>query len=357
MVAEGDMKKNAGTAGVFRRAGVPLLLIVGSILAVTAVVEAVSFVLIKLYQDKTVSRNSGLVVTDPKLGTAAPPNAAIRDEYFKKGKPVFDVTYHTDAHGRRVVPVDAPLERGKFAAFFGCSITFGLGVEDRDTLPACFGRAAPEYMPYNFAYQGYGTQQLYLLMQQPVEQEISQSKGVCVYVYFGGHVMRTIGAMRPVNNWARDYPCFELQAGTETPVCRGTFASAHPWRCMMYGMLGKSQTLQYTGITLPLSPGTDQRRLVAVLIRDSMNMFKAKYPGSQFLVLVHPAHCQRVTTFEWIQPWLDKFKVPYFVCDEDLVRQVPFEKRTVDGGHPAPLANEVVARALAGWLEEHKENP
>jgi hypothetical protein len=339
------------------RFGVPLLLVAGSVVFMVALSEAVSAVLIRFTCDKIEQLRPNLAVPDPRVGTTAPPNAAISDTYLRNGKPLYSVTYHTNAQGRRVAPIDAPLERGKFAAFFGCSITFGAGLEDEGTLPACFGRAAPEYMPYNFAYIGYGTQQLYCLMQQPLEKEISQSQGVAVYVYFDNHVMRTIGAMRQVNGWARDYPCFELPEGADAPVCRGTFASAHPWRCKLYGLLEYSQTLKYTGANLPLFPSANHCRLTAVLIRDSMNLFKAKFPNSQFLVLVHPASKPQPEHFAWMQPWLDEYKVPYFFYGEDLVKQVPPEKQTVDGGHPSALANEYTARALASWLQNHKQEP
>ena len=162
--------------------------------------------------------------------------------------------------------------------------------------------------------------------------------------------------MHPVNNWARDYPCFELPEGKETPVYSGTFATAHPWRGMFYGVLGKSKVQQYLQIWLPRTPNDYACHLTGCLIKDSMKMFKAKFPNSRFVVLIVPAHRPRVENLNWIQPWLDKYEIPYFVGDEDVASLLPLERRTVDGAHPTPEANEIVARALASWLGKSGDN-
>jgi hypothetical protein len=52
------------------------------------------------------------------------------------GRLSFDVHYSTDRFGRRMTVVEAPERRRELALFFGCSVTWGAGVEDDQTLPA-----------------------------------------------------------------------------------------------------------------------------------------------------------------------------------------------------------------------------
>lgn len=76
------------------------------------------------------------------------------------GKRLYDVLYTLNKDGWRVTP-----ERGAAAdtavLLFGCSFTFGEGVEDRETYAYRLGELLGErYQVYNFAQRGYGAHQM-----------------------------------------------------------------------------------------------------------------------------------------------------------------------------------------------------
>ncbi len=48
---------------------------------------------------------------------------------------VYDVSYHFDEYGRRKTSVSSKVAKNKYVIFFGCSVTFGEGLNDEDTIP------------------------------------------------------------------------------------------------------------------------------------------------------------------------------------------------------------------------------
>ena len=77
---------------------------------------------------------------DELLGYKPRPNARMASKMKLKGREIYNVTYSTDAYSRRVTPVRAVGQADKFILFFGCSFTFGAGVQNDETLPFFVGQ-------------------------------------------------------------------------------------------------------------------------------------------------------------------------------------------------------------------------
>ena len=73
-------------------------------------------------------------------------------------------TYTTDAYSRRVTPIDHLEQRSSFLLFFGCSVTFGLWVNDDETMPYV-AQYASHYRPYNYGVSGYGSHHMLAQLQ------------------------------------------------------------------------------------------------------------------------------------------------------------------------------------------------
>lgn len=89
---------------------------------------------------------------------------AERDMFFNTL--LYDARYTLDEKGRRVTPV-ANAKPLADILLFGCSFTFGFGLEDDDTWPWKLGQLlGPEWRIYNYAYSGFGAQQMLNMLER-----------------------------------------------------------------------------------------------------------------------------------------------------------------------------------------------
>ena len=99
----------------------------------------------------------------------------------------------------------------KYALFFGCSVTYGVLVDDKQTLPSILERIDSNYHAYNYGVQGYGTHHLLALFEsRNLRNEINETDGTAFYIYFPGHVNRAIGDMDSYLAWNSFSPFYYL---------------------------------------------------------------------------------------------------------------------------------------------------
>lgn len=95
---------------------------------------------------------------DADLGFAHRPGARVRAVREVEGSVTYDVVYTIGSDGLRVTP---PAPGGRPVVFFGCSYTFGDGVDDDETLPARLAVALGGRADVvNRAVGGYGPHQM-----------------------------------------------------------------------------------------------------------------------------------------------------------------------------------------------------
>ncbi|MFO0944782.1 MAG: hypothetical protein U1D30_02365 [Planctomycetota bacterium] len=101
----------------------------------------------------------------------------------------FDVTYHHDAQGWRVMPSPTTPPPHPEIVFLGCSFTYGIGVADDQSFAAILAREAwPEYRVRNFGFSAYGTTHSYLVLEDYLKSGV---KPVCViYAFSPVHLER-----------------------------------------------------------------------------------------------------------------------------------------------------------------------
>ena len=318
-----------------------------SLVGVVVLSECLFGFLNYLRQDIVQHNWAGLNEPDSVLAYRGKPNASLKDVAYRNGKRLYSAVYTTNAFGRRNTPMDHPTQRHKFLALFGCSCTYGLCLNDDQTLGACLAQQAPGYAPYNFAYQGYGTQQMMLLLEQPIQNEIPQKEGVGLYLFNLGHVPRVIGSMQVVTNWGWDFPSYRLEG--DTLVREGTFKTAHPWRQALYSVLGKSQCLKYFHIDFPIRFRPAHFQLVARMIRRSSELFRQKWPGSEFYVVVGAGEFN-TWAFDHIAPYLDLHGIKYIRCPDVFDGKLAREDWEI-AEHPTAMANKILAERLVHELK------
>ncbi len=109
---------------------------------------------------------------------------------------IYDVTYSIDDHGLRITPgvKASTAARGAFL-FFGCSFTFGEGLNDDETLPYDFARELGfAYPVVNLGFSGYGPHQMLKRIESGMlDAVVSGPVRAAVYVALPSHVDRAAG--------------------------------------------------------------------------------------------------------------------------------------------------------------------
>src|SRR5690606_320602 len=124
--------------------------------------------------------------SDPVLGYMPKANTAGDAQFMVDGQVIFDYTYRTDAFHRRRVPAQAgqTTPRTRALLFFGCSYTFGEGVNDGETLPNQFALRAPDTAVYNYAFSGYGPHHMLARLESmDIRGEVPEPEAAAVYLF------------------------------------------------------------------------------------------------------------------------------------------------------------------------------
>jgi hypothetical protein len=224
---------------------------------------------------------------DSDLGYRPRPDVRVPcTKQYSDGEIIYHVHYTTDRLSRRVTPVDSADQRDKFAVFFGCSFAFGEGLNDDETLPYFFGKYAPHYMPYNYAFSGYGPQQmLSKILQDSLGKEIHEKSGIMICV--GAHVERVIGASYVYNEWGRNFPYYLIDHN-DNLVRNGTFSTGRPILSLMYRLMGKSEFVKTLGLRYPMTITEQDRELTARIVQDSFREFKKQFKDSECYFVAPP---------------------------------------------------------------------
>ena len=316
-------------------------------------IEAVASLFFNRVKADDRNNASVLSVGDEVLGWRSQANASEVDEAWLNGKLVYRARYTTNEHGRRIVPGAVSERRERFIALFGCSMTFGTGINDDETLAFHLARLAPDYMPYNFACPGYGTQHLLLTIQEPIEEEIDQKTGVGIYVYFVGHTRRLMGAAKVVGTWGASLPDMRLEDGNI--VVKGPFAESRPWWVGFCRVTNKSRAIRLFRSALP-DYTKNTLELTTRVILEARKEFQRKFPGSPFYVAI--PYCWRdVHEHDQIAEFLKKNGIG--VLRGDLTRDPnePVEPLLAHAAHPSSLGNRKMAEFLVEQLNLNEPKP
>ncbi len=236
------------------------------------------------------------IVPDPVLGYKPLPSSQIRAKRILGGRTLFEATYTQNAEARRIVPPvasAAPLDgSARVALFFGCSFTYGEGVQDDQTLPFFYSVDRGNTRAINLGYNGYGPQNMLALLDDTaalasLRTEIGTAPAVeTIYTFIDHHVKRSSGALS-VMHYGKDLPAYELD--TQGDVARvGTFASRRPLVTPLLRALSLSRVLSAMHVDWPLSVSHDDLALTVALIAKSRDRLAAAFPGNGFHVLLYP---------------------------------------------------------------------
>ena len=206
----------------------------------------------------------------------------------KTGAIIYDVTYSVDSYSRRITPASNPELRNKHLLFFGCSFTYGEGLEDDQTIPAQVAMRAQHYMPYNYAFHGHSPSEMLAKMgSKTLKNEIKEKEGTLIYIFFDSHIQRVIGSMRIAASWGKNCPYYYL--GPHNEVLRnGNVTTGRLVLSHIYWLLTKSELLKFLKIDFPPRLTDKHIHLTARIIEESYRHYKEQFPAGDFYVVIYP---------------------------------------------------------------------
>ena len=269
------------------------------------------------------------------------------------GDTIYNKTYTFDSNGRRRTPPTSSGTSHRFALFVGCSMTFGEGLNDDETLPYFFAQSDTTFHPYNFAFSGYGTEHICeLLGDTNIRTEITEPEGILVYPFIDHHISRNIGSMRTYNGWCRRCPYFTLN-GDGSVTRDGNFTTGRPVQSFVYRLLGYSNLLRYFKVEIPISISNDHLQLTSALIVESAHRFARMFAASEFWVVFYPGSRYAASLIPSLQAngilTLDYSDADSLVHGEYIIDDAD--------PHPSARANRVLAKRIVEDISSFHRQP
>jgi hypothetical protein len=230
-------------------------------------------------------------------GYAIEKNSRIRSSETFGNETIYDVIYTTNQYGLRVSPHDLKdssviLPKDfKNVVFFGCSCTFGEGVQDNETWPYLFEeKSGGKYRSYNLAMEGYGPHQMLRILETGSLDQILVDKqpSIAIYLALPQHVIRS-SCKYPYFTWDVNGPRYELNSLNEVEY-GGKFNETLLLKIkfMIFQQLAKSHLISesfWIKQLLGWNVIQEDKEIFIKIILKSKEMFCQRYNGKFYVVL------------------------------------------------------------------------
>jgi hypothetical protein len=217
---------------------------------------------------------------DSFVGYLPLPNRTSRWRKSAGGEQIFDVKVSTGPYGWRVAPPAPSAPRSLL--FFGCSFTFGYGLNDEESYPYRVAvKAGGRFAVHNFGQNGWGPNQMLSLLEHNLAEEVvRQPPELAVFLTIPDHLARVEG----LDPHSGGYPRYVLNARGQAAAA-GTFAGTlNPLnRTLKDWNMGWIRTLGVFSWH-PLAANTD--RLYFAIILAARDQIQRRFPGCRFEVVL-----------------------------------------------------------------------
>ncbi|HOV32449.1 MAG TPA: hypothetical protein PLX23_03700 [Candidatus Hydrogenedens sp.] len=276
-------------------------------------------------------------------------------------------SFEIDKKGRRITPQNNDVEKNFNCLFFGCSFTFGTGVNDDQTMPFYFGQIHPECKIYNYGIPGGAPQEIYLQScDNEIFDDIEEKPTIIIYTFISDHLRRLRGTVNLIfraPNWVGCLP--NLAIVNDNLVYKGKFEETNPYLFTLGNYLSKSFVIKklfdLTQIDYPY-PFTDSNYdfLLTLLLKTKEKLI-TYFPILDFILFVYPEHCVNLATCPKLQYFVNQLEqqkdITLILCDDDKMLQKYLKLRS-DGkhiildGHPSPESYKLFAEWISKDLSK-----
>jgi hypothetical protein len=214
------------------------------------------------------------------LGYAPRKNSSTAHRRYFRNELLFNVAYTIDADGLRVSPPWNSSESLGSILFFGCSFTFGTGVNDAETMPYQVGtKLRGKYRIFNFGFRGYGPHQMLSAIEHGmVERCVAKNKPkYAIYQALLGHIGRAAG----LGFWDVSGPKYTLNKD-------GVVHYSGHFDKRLLSLLSKSLIFKKILVKKisQLHFNNDQVDLFIGIVSACKKMMETRYPGCEFHVII-----------------------------------------------------------------------
>jgi len=286
---------------------------------------------------KYISLNGKPYQQDDELLSFKPVSNNTTQFEFVYDDKTLSVTYSIDQNGLRKTP-RGPQNNSDAILFFGDSVTFGWGVNDDENFPYLIGsKLKGKYKIFNFAFEGYGTHQMYTQINSGIVNNIVglHNPVLGIYVADAVHVKCLLGQ----NFYNRNDPRYILKKNKL--IKKGTFNSNSILRRFASAIqLGKSFLFVELFNRINKNITEKDIDLFVELIKQSEIELKAKWPTIRFIVLTNnmPNHYYSALK----EAGLETYRLSDYISDIETNR----EKYKFDYWHPTPFGHQVISDVI-----------
>ncbi len=262
---------------------------------------------------------------------------------------IYQVTETIDQHGRRIVP-QLSAKNGKAVFFFGCSFTFGMGVDDHEAMPYQFQQGvASNYQAFNFGYNAYGAHQMLAILENGQEKAGLGNYKPSFAFYQGimDHVYRGTTADREYLG-----PKYRLNEKKQLERV-GSLVSPTSNKINYYFNKSKLISRLLIRWQQSLTATEDDIDLWMTMVEKSANIFEERYGGEFYCLLWNELRADK-GLYESILKELKERKIKVIEVEEII----PGYTKDYDhylifkDGHPKANAHQAIGKYLADFLNK-----
>ncbi len=280
----------------------------------------------------------------PKLGYAPKLDTKLNSCKTLGRDTLYCAMYTIDGHGRRIMP---PADTAsKHLLFFGCSYTYGEGVNDDQSFAYQIALSKPQYQVYNYAYSGYGPQQMLALMQfSNWQSDIKHSQGYLIYNLLPEHVFRAAGSPYYLQGWGSTAPHYKLDGDSLV-----YYANCYDWRPIYTGF---HQFLGWSGLGSFVTEFPDHYNegdveLTTAILVEAQRRYLEQFPHGKFVVAIPPVDGQEAD-FVKLATNLTKAGIVCWDMHEEMTYGPPYI--IPNDGHPNSEGHKELARLLTNFIQ------
>ena len=162
----------------------------------------------------------GFLMHSDLLGLTFAKNFTDTAKAFWDTIPLYSAVYTTDENGFRKTPIVKTNENTKGLVFFGCSYTFGLGLNDDQVMANIVQKkVGDKYKVYNFSRNAYGAQHMLALIDHNVVNSIIKFQPkYFIYQLIFDHIRRAVNW-----GWNAQDPKYIINKNTGEAEFAGNF--------------------------------------------------------------------------------------------------------------------------------------
>ncbi len=286
-----------------------------------------------------------------KLGTFNHKDTVINDTKIVNGDTVFNVTYSFDQYRRRITP-NTDINRKNYNLFFGCSIGFGYGLNDNQTLAYHFQNKDTTANSYNYCVSSTGTNHMLAKLQyEDISKQVKEKNGKAFYIFFWDHIYRSIGCMSRYTEWLHLSPNYEFEG--KKLVRNKRFKDGRPIKSWFYESVYQTNIVKYFQADFPLRLNDSHFDLVTEMILESKKEYEKQFGNDEFFVVIYPNYINYTPEeMKKFQFYLKNKEIKFL----DLSMVIKYQSKYTLGGdsHPNSETNKLISMLLYKKLQEYK---